>query len=65
MLAALMAETPSQDATVARQTEELAAGGAQCAKLAGELAAATQRGDDLLLASSGETNPDAIPTTEN
>ncbi|KAK9825409.1 hypothetical protein WJX81_002378 [Elliptochloris bilobata] len=44
-----------QDAAVARQAEELAATGAQCAKLAGELAAATQRGDDLLLASSGYT----------
>ena len=38
---------------VARQTEELAAAGAQCAKLADDLAAAAQRGDDLLLASSG------------
>ena len=51
--AALWLKCSRQDATVARQTEELTAGGAQCAKLAGELAAATQRGDDLLLASSG------------
>ena len=50
-----------QDAMVARQTEELAAGGAQCSKLLGELAAATQRGDDLLLASSGDTRPPCSP----
>lgn len=38
---------------MARQAEETAALAAQVAKLTGDLAAATQRGDDLLLASSG------------
>ena len=42
-----------QDAVVARQAEDLAGLGAQAARLTGELAAATQRGNDLLLASSG------------
>lgn len=60
----LTARVSSQDAVVARQTEELAAGGAQCAKLTGELAAAAQRGDDLLLASSGDTGALCSPIAQ-